>query len=336
MNILVFTTAFYPSMGGLERQTLHLIQEFLSMGHNVKVIHIQDQIVTSSYHNPPQPEVEVYCRPNFFKTMSLYFWCNTLFMPNFSLRGIWFLFFCPFKKWVISHNDFYLCHKESLVIRIKLLAIKFASKNISVSKSVARYIGTRSEVIHNCYDNRLFKIYNEERIYDFVFLGRLVSQKGCDLLINACKSLPDPFTLNIIGDGPERRKLENLVEEQGLEKSIKFLGIMEGEQLAIALNRHKTMVIPSVGEEGFGIVALEGLACGCRVIAADAGGLSEAVGAFGKIFEMGNQKELEQLLKQDLEEFAHTTSWVQDPALKDYLVAHERKEIARLYISQFT
>lgn len=335
MNILVFTTAFYPSMGGIEKQTLHLIQEFLSMGHNVRVIHIQDQIVTSSYRTPPQPGIEVYCRPGFFKTMSLFFWCNTLFMPNFSLKGIWFLFFSPFKKWVVSHNDFYLCDKKSIITRLKLLAIKFASKNISVSKSVAQYIGTDSQVIHNCYDDKIFKVYDEKRLYDFVFLGRLVSQKGVDLLIKACKNLTDSFTLNIIGDGPERPRLEGMVHEYGLEKNVKFLGIMEGEQLAILLNRHKTMVIPSVGEEGFGIVALEGLACGCRIIAANAGGLTEAVNTFGKIFEMGNLEKLEQLLKQELNDCKELNFRIQDPNLKNYLVAHKRKDIARRYVAHF-
>lgn len=42
MNILVFTTAFYPSVGGLENQTLNLLDEFLKVGHKVKVITYQN------------------------------------------------------------------------------------------------------------------------------------------------------------------------------------------------------------------------------------------------------------------------------------------------------
>ena len=73
---------------------------------------------------------------------------------------------------------------------------------------------------------------------------------------------------------------------------IKFLGFLRHEELARMLNRHRIMVIPSLDKEGFGIVALEGLACGCKVIASDAGGLTEAVDRFGKIFATGEKEGL--------------------------------------------
>ena len=336
MNILVFTTAFFPSVGGIEKQTLALIYEFLDKGHRVKVINIQNQSITSSYNKPEEPVIDIHFQPGFFKMMQLFYWCNILYMPNFSLKGIWFLVSCPFKKWVVSHNDFYLSNNKSIRTRIKLLFIKFASQNIAVSNSVAKYINTHAKIIYNCYDNDTFKIYvDEERLHDFVFLGRLVSQKGCDLLIKACKDLKQSFTLNIIGDGPERSKLETMVQDLGLKKHIKFLGILEGEHLARALNQHRVMVIPSSGKEGFGIVALEGMACGCRIIAADAGGLSEAVNDFGKIFQMGNQKELEHLLEMELKVSDQTGKQTHSTELNNYLNAHNKEEIAGKYLFLF-
>jgi glycogen(starch) synthase len=53
------------------------------------------------------------------------------------------------------------------------------------------------------------------------------------------------------------------------------------DQLAERLNHFKLVVVPSIGPESFGLVALEGIACGCAVIASDIGGLKEAVGPCG-------------------------------------------------------
>lgn len=336
MNILIFTTAFHPSIGGLESQTLTLAYEFLKEGHNVKVVTLQFQASAITSTESKLQNISIHYCPNLLKKLQLLMWCDILYMPNISLNGIWLLFLYPFKKWVVSHNGFYLSNRRSIKTRIKLLMIKFASHNITVSKSVASYINTKSTIIYNCYDNEVFKIYkDEERIYDFVFLGRLVSQKGCDSLIEACTCLKESFTLNIIGDGPERVKLEKMVHDLDLKINIKFLGILEGVYLARMLNRHKIMVIPSKEKEGFGIVALEGLACGCRIIAADAGGLSEAVNGFGKIFKMRDQSKLESLLVSEIMELKQFGDNVNSTDMSDYLAAHTKEAIARKYLCLF-
>lgn len=336
MNILVFTTAFYPSVGGLENQTYNLIEEFQKVGHQIKIITFQAKLNGQQGYASKPKQLNVLYNPNLLKVFLLFFWCDVFYMPNFSLKGIWFIPFCPFKRWVISHNDLYLSNTKSKKTRIKLLLIKLASENISVSNCIARYINTDSKIIYNCYDNEVFKIYSdEERKCEFIFLGRLVSQKGCDLLIKACHNLNSDFTLSIIGDGPERNELEKLVKKFNLEKNIQFLGTLEGEQLARVLNRHHTMIIPSIEKEGFGIVALEGMACGCRIIAADAGGLSEAVKDFGKLFQMGNQQELEFLLKKELDELNQSTSSSTTAELKNYLSKQNKKAVARQYLQLF-
>jgi glycosyltransferase involved in cell wall biosynthesis len=336
MNILIFTTTFHPSIGGIEKQTQALVYEFLRKGHKVKMINIQSLAIKFTSGELKEKNADIYFRPGFLKTLQLFLWCTTMYMPNFSLRASWFLFMSPFKKLIISHNDFYLSNKKSIKIRIKRFLIKFASQNISVSNAVANYINTKSTIIYNCYDNEIFKIYkDEERVYDFVFLGRLVSQKGCDLLIKACKNLKGPFFLNIIGDGPERFKLEKMVQDFDLEQNIKFRGILEGEYLARVLNRHKIMIIPSIGEEGFGVVALEGMACGCRIIAADAGGLSEAINGFGKTFRIGDQKELEYLLEDYMKESKQACNDIINADLNNYLTAHQKETIAARYLFLF-
>lgn len=62
--------------------------------------------------------------------------------------------------------------------------------------------------------------------------------------------------------------------------------------MAAAINEHKLFIVPSIYREPFGIVCLEGLACGCIVIASDTGGIPDAVGDAGVLFTMGDAEAL--------------------------------------------
>ena len=331
MNILVFSTVFHPAIGGLENQTLILLKEFIKNGHTVKVI-------TNQKQHLPINDFEIYDSPSLLKKIKLFFWCNAYYMPNISLKGVWLLLFNPIllqrKKWIVSHNDFYLENKVSLKTRLKRFLIKFASGNISVSSSVAGYINTDSTVIYNAYDDSIFKLYPEEvRIYDIVFLGRLVSQKGCDTLIKAVSKLKQPYTLNIIGDGPEKPKLKHLVQELNIKNNVKFLGTIRGVELSKMLNRHKIMVVPSASSEGFGMVVLEGMACGCKIVASNAAGLMEAVNRFGEIFKMNDADELADILTKELA--LHKGQPVMDEDIKEYLINHTRSVVSDKYLALF-
>jgi len=66
--------------------------------------------------------------------------------------------------------------------------------------------------------------------------------------------------------------------------------------IAETLNKQRFLVVPSRWEEPFGIVALEGLACGCVPIVSRRGGLVEAIGLHGYTFENGDARDLAQVL----------------------------------------
>jgi len=100
-----------------------------------------------------------------------------------------------------------------------------------------------------------------------------------------------PATL--VGDGPERRALE----EQARGLDVAFVGVKRGRDLAEILNAHRVLVVPSRWEEPFGVVALEAMACGCVPIVVKAGGLPEAVGEVGAVFEKEDAHALADLLQ---------------------------------------
>ena len=86
--------------------------------------------------------------------------------------------------------------------------------------------------------------------------------------------------------------MEHLAHDLGMSASVQFSGALQGETLVRELKRHQLMVIPSLWREPFGVVALEGMACGCVVLASDGGGLPDAVGRAGLLFRRGDQADL--------------------------------------------
>ncbi|MDQ7956167.1 MAG: glycosyltransferase family 4 protein [Rhodocyclaceae bacterium] len=326
MKILIYSSVFYPAIGGIENHTRMLAGEFVRAGHSVKVVTEQAQ-----GDAPPLQGIEIVHSSRRWKQLRLFAWADVVYMPNITLKGAWLFAFNPFKKWVVSHNDFHLTQGNGLKTRLKRRMVRHATRNVAVSASVSRVVGTESDVIYNCYDDSVFRVYPEEkRDRDFVFVGRLVQQKGCDMLIDACRLIQRPFTLTVVGEGTEYDRLRAKVETLKLQDRIHFSGYLQGEALARCLNRHRTMVVPSMGPEGFGIVALEGLACGCRMIVSEAGGLPEAVAGHADTFAMGDLVALHRLLERALDEGEPRTA-----GRGLFLDRHMRPHVASQYLGVF-
>jgi len=124
-----------------------------------------------------------------------------------------------------------------------------------------------------------------------VFLGRLVSDKGVHVLIDALAALRSRGQrprLLVVGGGPEESNLRAQCGALGVSEQVEFAGLLPTEEVVRRLNQSRVMVVPSTYEEPFGVVALEGIACGCVVVASHAGGLPMAVGDCGLTFPMSD------------------------------------------------
>jgi glycosyltransferase involved in cell wall biosynthesis len=161
--------------------------------------------------------------------------------------------------------------------------------------------------VHNPYRDDLFRrLPDVAKDRDIVFLGRLVSDKGPHVLVDSLSWLSRNGlrpSVSIIGHGPELPILTQRIAELGLTDRVQFCGIQTGDALVRLLNRHRIMVVPSLWDEPFGIVALEGAACGNVVVGSDGGGLPEAIGPCGPLFPKGDAValggELRRLLLDD-------------------------------------
>jgi len=108
-----------------------------------------------------------------------------------------------------------------------------------------------------------------------VAAGALTRRKGQDLAIEALKAVPDA-TLILVGDGPDRARLEGLARAGGLEGRVRFLGVRPHGELPALLAAADVMVLPTMSE-GLANVWVEALACGTPVVTSDVGGARDAI-----------------------------------------------------------
>jgi glycogen(starch) synthase len=317
MNILLAAHRFFPDIGGTETAAESMAQEFSKAGHNVVV-------VTQTPGKPiPSAGYELVRRPNVPRLLQLYQWCDVILQRTVGLRTSWPLLFIR-KPWVVIHND-WLDRGNGLRVRLKRQVTRFA-KNIAISHAVADRLPMPATVIQNAYRSEVFKppLHNNPR-NDLIFVGRLIRGKGVQVLINAMRELERRGfrrNLTIVGTGPDGP--EFMRASEGLQ--ITFVGVKRDRELSEIIADHRILVVPSLEPEPFGIVALEGLACGCSVVASHHGGLPEAVGPHGVLFEPGNPTALaEAILAADAA-----------PELLDgvvqYLAQHEAGYVANKYL----
>lgn len=293
MKILFCSHVFAPSVGGIETVGRILAEQFCRLGSTITLVtSTPGEEVSSAYH--------IVRRPSFKRLRQLARDADVIFQNNISLRTLLPVLPCR-KPIVVAHHG---ClartnGRKGWQDYLKLAVLPMCH-NISISEAVSATLPVRSVVIGNPYETSEFAGFEDTpRSKDIVFLGRLVSQKGCDLLLRSLSILKAEGvcpSLSIIGDGPELPALRRLIAELDLSNQVVFLGtIREGRGKEIA--RHKIMVVPSSYAEPFGVVALEGLAAGCVIVASSAGGLPEAVGPCGILFPNGDARAMASALR---------------------------------------
>jgi len=113
-----------------------------------------------------------------------------------------------------------------------------------------------------------------------LFVGRLLASKGVDTLIDAFAQLPTPPLMLIAGDGPERKRLQQLAQAGAVDA--RFLGVVPPAQRDRLLAAADLVVVPSRPDahghaEGLPAVLLEAMAAGCPVIASNVGGIPDVL-----------------------------------------------------------
>jgi glycosyltransferase involved in cell wall biosynthesis len=331
MKILIYSPAFLPWIGGLELNTAELAGGLVRLGQEVTLV------TRTPADEPDRFPFRVVRDPSPWELLRWTRWCDVFLQQNVSLRGLWPLLLVG-RPWVAVHHSWY-CRTDGRIAwqdRLKRALVRRAAASISVSQAVADDLAPPSVIIGNPYRDDVFRLLpGSARSGDLAFLGRLVSDKGGDVLLDALALLAARGLrprLTVIGDGPERRPLAAQAERLGLAAQVEFTGIVRNGALAALLNRHRILVVPSRYNEPFGIVALEGIACGCLVVGSEGGGLKEAIGPCGYTFRNGDAAALAGLLERLLRDPAAAAEAL--AAAPAHLARHTGEVVVRAYLRE--
>ena len=331
-RVLMIISFFYPHLGGAEQQALQLAEQLIRRG-------VQVCVLTRKFKGLPSHEVvrgvPVY---RAIRTLPWGKWFALTYMFSvfwflLKKRHTYDIIHCHllqgfhspaailmkalFKKKVIIKvgatgllSDFIMI-KKVLLGDWLLRRILGADRVITVcspSSAEALAVGfSPMQVTHipNGVDTGFFKPAPvTENRQTITFAGRLDYMKGVHILLEGFKQLRDEMKnvqLTIIGDGPDREKLQNCAREKGISDAVNFCG--EAEEIVPYLQQSAVFVLPSFSE-GLSNVLLEAMACGLPVVATRVGGTIDLVqdGFNGILIEPDNAGQLYQAMKKILQD----------------------------------
>jgi glycosyltransferase involved in cell wall biosynthesis len=209
--------------------------------------------------------------------------------------------------------------KYKLYNKLDCLTLRFSNKIIAVSDEIRNDLIKKGikessiEIIRNAvrvnYDHdlidhnrqkkrQLFNLYDGELVVGYA--GRLSAEKGIEYLIRAASMLINmevPIKVLILGEGPQRSELEDLVEKMNIRDKVTFAGFQEHiEGWLPALD---IFVLPSL-TEGTPMSLLEAMACGLPVVASAVGGIPQVIesGKNGMLVSPAKPEEIKNAIQQ--------------------------------------
>ncbi|MGN6616303.1 MAG: glycosyltransferase family 4 protein [Ilyomonas sp.] len=325
MKVLLYSHSFYPAIGGLETVSLTLAKGFIENGIDVKVV-----TKTSGYESE-QFSFKVIRNPLKKQRIALVKWADIILFNGASLAlQPWILLFRkPFiwihigyqvscidglgwadgKKAPLKPLPSFLYHyrlngwkkgiKDGGKLLLRQIFAKYiVTKNIAITKWMLEIQPLPRQIhIYNPFPaNQFSNNQTDDTHYDFLYLGRIVSEKGVATLLKAFAkvyfSKKCSLRLLVIGDGDLKQKMEQLAKELTISKAVIFTGKQTGQELRDWINKCRIAIIPSEWYEPMGVVALELMAAGKNMIVAEKGGLKECVEDAGLYFPNGDEDAL--------------------------------------------
>jgi glycosyltransferase involved in cell wall biosynthesis len=315
MHVLLYSRPFFPATGGIETVTLTLAEQIVAAGHRCTV-------VTETEADPARPDhfpFEIVRRPSPMRRLELvrqadlvhsngasvalfpyaklarrpFLWTHQGYQLV-SVDGLGWFDDAPAPLHSLQSLRFHARRRgprvaavETLKLAVRNVVGRLVDRNVAITHWVAdRQPLPRQIVIYNPFPLRRFAGGDGPRPtprHDFLYVGRLVSEKGVTTLLRALALLNGrpgrrPATLLVVGDGPQRASLEELARALGIGAQVHFVGTKRDEALVEAIADGEIAVVPSEWEEPMGGVALELLAAGKPLIVSARGGLRECVG----------------------------------------------------------
>ncbi|WOO42112.1 glycosyltransferase family 4 protein [Rubellicoccus peritrichatus] len=327
MKVLLYSPVFWPSVGGVEAITETLGIEMTTAGIDCYVV-----TETESEEQREYP-FRVIRKPTIAERFRLTSWCDIIHSNSASV-AMWPYAELLRKPFIWTHNGYQAAcidglgweagkpapiapipsfwhhwkvngAKSALIGGLKLVvrrhvALNHVALNIPATRWVDKRLALpRSVQAYTPYPNKNFLSPTGDTnasSVDFLYVGRLVTEKGVNTLIEALallsKAQGSQPTLRIVGGGPEKDDLESLAQELKVRNQIEFTGPLSGDALRKAISEAAIAIVPSIWEEPMGGVTLELLSAGKCLIVSEKGGHAEVCGKAALTFLNGNPEAL--------------------------------------------
>jgi len=300
LKIIHTPARFYPDIGGVNKYVLDLSEQLVKTGHTVKVICANEP--NSDLKNINGINIRrlkyLFKVTNTNITLTLPFEIlRSKFdiihthMPTPWSADISILIGKIMKKKTVItiHNDMDKTSFLSKIITeiylhtIFLLSLSLVDKIIIVNDEWEKSFSNTSNILKryknkisflpNGVNNEFFKPLNIRREKDTVLFVSVLDKhhkfKGLDYLLKAIEivkeSIPD-IKLIIVGEGELKKFYINIAKDLNIEKNVEFLGEKKQKDLVKLYSKSSLFVLPSIEIEGFGIVAIESMACKTPVV----------------------------------------------------------------------
>ena len=201
---------------------------------------------------------------------------DVVIVCEYNVISIQAFLFCKIKKKkVISMTDgtlysernfgFFRRLNRRLIIPRADMCIASSTK----SKELQMYYGAKEDRIIIAFltvDVDYFRFEREKyHSQKLLFIGSLIERKGIDLLLKALSLVKKNYTLTIVGDGEEKSRLVDYVEQNGMKELVEFVPFKQKEELREIYNTHDIFILPT-REDCFGLVISEAMAASMPVI----------------------------------------------------------------------
>ena len=232
--------------------------------------------------------VHANCFPSFYycaiaKKMSKKFPLLVLTEHNTDNRRRHKKIFKPIEKWIYSEYDWIISISRAVQDNLIRWISKKDDKNLSVVDN-----GVPVELYKNsvAYDKNIFFQNLNAKDILISMVASFTEQKNHAFAVDILNKLPPFFKLVFVGDGPLKTAIEEKVYNMDLNSRVVFLGFRK--DAGSIMKSCDISFIPSKWE-GFGLVAVEAMACGKPIVASNVPGLNYVVGDSGILCDVDNQ-----------------------------------------------
>lgn len=365
MKVLLYSPVFWPSIGGVETIAATLADNIVRLGHDCVV-------VTETALNAREEvrKYEVVRAPGLKRRLALARQSSIVHSNGASVAMFPYARLAG-KPFVWTHNGYQVSCVDGLgwadgdaapmtplaslrhhYTRMRLPRLLQECAKLAVRRFVARHVDLniactqwvadrqplRNQVVaYTPYTLKAFASASrgDAVVYDFVYVGRLVTEKGLPDLLKAFHLLVASSdhrnaTLAIVGDGYMGPSLRQLAGELKLTGNVFFLGSRQGADLVTTIAQSRVGIVPSRWEEPMGGVALELLAAGKNVIVSSNGGHAECVGDAGLTFANGDHHVLHQCMLRMMTDDSLARRQKERAAIR--VQAFDELELTRRYV----